>query len=58
MCSLPHLMRVIARAHASTRTTSLMRVKKARATSVYDIYCLGHWKEENERKNKNIKFNC
>ena len=31
--------------------------KIARATSVYDTYCLGHWNEENERKIKNIKLN-
>ena len=31
--------------------------KVARTPSVYDTYCLGHWNEENERKNKNIKLN-
>ena len=41
--SLIHLTCAIAHAHASTRATSLMRVKKPRATFVYDIYCLGHW---------------
>ena len=32
-------------------------LKIARAISVYGTYCLGHRDEENERKNKNIKFN-
>ena len=42
-CSLLlHLMCANACAHASTRATSLMLVKIARATSVYDIYFLGH----------------
>ena len=56
--SLLHLMRAIARAHASKRATSLMRVKNSmRHTSAYGTYCLGHWKKEgNERKNKNINF--
>ena len=27
-----------------------------RATSVSEIYYLGHYNKENERKNKNIKF--
>ena len=51
-------MRAIARAHASTRATSLMRVKNSmRHTSAYGTYCLGHWKKEaNQRKSKNIKF--
>ena len=40
------------RAHANTRATSLVRAKRARATSVYDTYCLGYWNEENERKIK------
>ena len=42
-------MHAIARAHASTYATRLLRVKKARATFAYDTYCLGHWNEENER---------
>ena len=50
-------MHTIGRAHASTRATSLMRAEISRATSVYDTYCLGHWNEENERKNKNITLN-
>ena len=41
---LLHLIHAIPRA----RATSLMRVKNS-------TYCLGHWNEENERKNKNIK---
>ena len=55
--SLLYLMRAIARAHASTRANSLMRVKIAHTISVYDIHCLGHWNKENKRKNKNVKFN-
>ena len=43
------LMREIVRTHASTRATSLMRVKRAHATYVYDTYCLRHWNKENER---------
>ena len=35
----------------STRTTSLMRVKIACTTFVYDTCCVGHWNKENERKN-------
>ena len=36
-----HLMCAITRAYASTRVTSLMRVKKkVRPTSLYDTYCL------------------
>ena len=31
--------------------------KIARATSVYDIYGLEHWKEANETKSKNIRLN-
>ena len=30
--------------------------KMARATFIYDTYCLVDWNEENERKNKSIKF--
>ena len=48
-------MYAITRARASTRATSLMRVKVARTTSVYDTYCLEHWNGESETKNKNIK---
>ena len=44
-----HLMRAIARAHASSCATSLMHVKKAHTTFFHDAYCLGHWNEENER---------
>ena len=29
-----------------------MRVKIAHATSANDTYCLGHWKEKNEKKKK------
>ena len=42
-------MRVTARAPTSIRATNLMRVKIARAISIYNTYCLGHWNEENER---------
>lgn len=49
-------MRTIARAYASTRTASLMYVKKTRTTSVYDTYCLVHWNEENQSKTKNIRL--
>ena len=46
-------MRAMARVHASTRYTSLMRVNIARATSVYDTYYLGHWiKKMKEQKIK------
>ena len=45
-------MRAIARAHTSTRTNSLMSVKIARATYVYDTHCLGQCNEKNERKQK------
>ena len=55
--SLLHLMRAIARAHASTLATSLVHVKIARTTIVYDTYLLGHRNEENDRKIKNIKLN-
>ena len=55
--SLLHLIRAIARAHASTRTTSLMRLKKSTATSIFDAYCLGHWNEKNETRSKSIKLN-
>ena len=48
-------MRAIARAHASTRYTSLMRVNIARATSVYDTYYLEHWMKK--MKEQNIKLN-
>ena len=47
-------MRVIARAHARTRATSLRCVKNS---TVCDTYCLGHWNEKNERKIKRIKLN-
>ena len=53
--SLFHLMRAIACAHASTRTTSLRHVKIARRTSVFKTYCLGQ--KENERNIKKIKLN-
>ena len=42
-------MRVIIRAHASTRTTSLMRVKNSTCHFRFDTYSLKHWNEENER---------
>ena len=45
-------MRTIARAHTSTHATSLMSVKIARATYVYDTHCLGQCNEKNERKQK------
>ena len=48
-------MRAIARAHASTRATSLMRVKKAHASFIYGIYRLRHRNEEIETLN--IKLN-
>ena len=63
-CLYPALLilcvRSNAHTHASTHATSLTRVKIARTTSVYviyDTYCLRYWSEENERKNKNTKFN-
>ena len=48
-------MCAIARARASTRYTSLMRVNIARATSVYDTNYLGHWMKKNERANYQIE---
>ena len=45
-------MRAIASAHASTRATLFMHVKNSTRHFCYDTYCLGQWKEENERKNK------
>ena len=45
-------MRAIARAHTSTRATSLMSVKIARATYIYDTHCMGQCNEKNERKQK------
>ena len=51
--SLLHLMRAIARAHASKRATSLMRVKNSmRHTSAYGTYCLGHWKRKKQIKER------
>ena len=52
MTSPLHLMCAIAHAHTSTCATSLMHVKIAHATSLFDTYCLGHWNEENKRKTK------
>ena len=43
-------MRVIAREHATTRATGSMRVKNSFRCD--ETYFLGHWNEENERKNK------
>ena len=42
-------MRVIARAHASTRATSLMGLKNSTRHFCLCIYCLGYWNEENEK---------
>ena len=50
-------MDAVAHKHARTRATSLMRVNIVRPTSVHNTYCLGHCKEENEIKIKNIKLN-
>ena len=55
--SLLHLKPAIARAHTPVHAPLLMRVKIVRATSAYHTYCLGHWNEDNESKNKNISFN-
>ena len=55
-CSRLHLMH-FACANTSTHATTLIPVKKACDTSLYDTYCLAHLNKENERKNKNIKFN-
>ena len=57
MASPLHLMCAIARAHASRCAMSLMRVKIAHVTSLFDTYSLGHLNEEKKRKNKNINFN-
>ena len=59
--SLLHLMRAIACTHTRKHTQAHAPpvwcvLKIAGTTSVYDTYCLGHWNEENERKNKNIKL--
>ena len=54
--SILHLMHAIARAHASTRATTSMRVNISTRQFCYDTYCLAQWKEENERKNKNLCF--
>lgn len=48
-CSLLYLIDVITLAHASTLITSLMCVKIACVTSVYNKYCLGQWNEEDKR---------
>ena len=48
-------MRAIARAYASTRATSLMRVNIACVTSVYDTYYLEHWIKK--MKEQNIRLN-
>ena len=47
--SLIHLMRAIACVHATTRATSLMYVKIAHATFVYDTCCVGHSNEGNDK---------
>ena len=47
--SLIHLMRATARARASTRITSLMRVRNSTRRFFYDTYCLGLWNEKNQR---------
>ena len=45
-------------AHTPAHAALVWCVSKiARATFVSDTYCVGHWNEENERTNKNIKFN-
>ena len=48
-CSLLHLIDVITLAHASTLITSLMCVKIACVTSVYNTCSLGQWNEEDKR---------
>ena len=45
--SLIHLMHAIARAHAGTHATSLIRVKNS-MRHLFVSYCLGHWNEENK----------
>ena len=45
MCAIAHV-------DASSQSASLMHLKKACATSVYDTYCPGHRNKENERKQK------
>ena len=49
----------LSRAHASTRATSLIRVKNStRHFCLWSgTYCLGHWNEKNEIKIKRIKLN-
>ena len=49
--SLLHLIHVIARAHASTHATSLIRVK-----SSTQHFCLRYWNKESQRKTKNIRL--
>ena len=46
--SLIHLMRAITCAHAAHAPPVWCVQKIARATSVYDTYCLGHWNDKNE----------
>ena len=45
-----HLMCAIARAHASRCAMSLMRVKIAHVTSLFDTYSLGHLNEEKKKQ--------
>ena len=48
-------MHVIAKAYANTHATTLMCVKNSlHHLLVYGTDCLGHWNEENERRNKSI----
>ena len=55
--SLFRLLCAMTRANDSTHAASLMRVKNSSRHFYYGTCPLGHWKEENQRKNKNIKFN-
>ena len=50
MASPLHLMCAIARAHASRCAMSLMRVKIAHVTSLFDTYSLGHLNEEKKKQ--------
>ena len=52
-----HLMCAIARAHASTRTTSSMRVKNSMCHLCLWLLLPGTLEQRNERKNKNNRFN-
>ena len=44
--------------HWSPASTETPVEKIARPISVDDIYCMGHWIKENERKNTNIFSLC